>query len=297
MELIHFRVAYGDGSYELCLSRKVNRTPTLNLEHLLAEPRDHPSWACHVFAQLIFRVDVQWVPFFGELEGLLQDLFLHERLWVKRALLADSPVPLSLLSLASHQIVAIFHFPYVYLMDRDVGTPCETLLFSYTNIVVMMIVEGIRVNRSRNCRQVQVNPSLHSHCISFGEESFLVEPELFFGESIDKVRAYFGDVISHGHLMPLISRYSMSQKHHVHFFIRWWHRLLFFGHRGILRPWIPLGRGVRVMKRPLKVQKVLHLRMITVHLKSLHILQYFQSLLFVSRDTIIDAEINGPMYI
>ena len=70
VELIHFRVAYGDGSNELCLSRKVNRTPTLNLEHLLAEPRDHPSRACHVFAQLILRVNVQWVPLLGELEGL-----------------------------------------------------------------------------------------------------------------------------------------------------------------------------------------------------------------------------------
>jgi hypothetical protein len=59
VELIHFRVAYGDGSYELCLSRKVNRTLALNLEHLLAEPRDHPSWTCHVFTQLILRVDVQ----------------------------------------------------------------------------------------------------------------------------------------------------------------------------------------------------------------------------------------------
>jgi hypothetical protein len=54
---------------------------------------------------------------------------------------------------------------------------------------------------------------------------------------------------------------------------------------------------VRVMKRPLKMHKVLHLRMITVHLKSLDILQYFQSLLFISRNPIIDAEINGPMYI
>jgi hypothetical protein len=51
------------------------------------------------------------------------------------------------------------------------------------------------------------------------------------------------------------------------------------------------------MKSSLEVHKVLHLRMITVHLKSLDILQYFQSLLFVSSDTIIDAEINGPMYI
>ena len=206
-------------------------------------------------------------------------------------------MPLSLLGLASHQIVALFHFPHVDLMDRDVGAPCETLLFCYTNIVVMMIVERIRVYRSWNCRQVQVDPGLHGHCISFGEESFLVESELFFGESIDKIRAYFGDVISHGHFLPLVSRYSMSQKHHVHFFIRWWHRFLFFGHRGILRPWIPLGRGVRVMKRPLKMHKVLHLRMITVHLKSLDILQYFQSLLFISRNPIIDAEINGPMYI
>lgn len=119
-------------------------------------------------------------------------------------------MPLSLLGLASHQIVAVFHFPHIYLMDGDVGTSCETLLFCYTNIVVMMIVEGIWVNRSRNCRQVQVNPCLHGHCISFGEESFLVEPELFFGESIDKVRANFGNVISHGHLMPLISRDSMA---------------------------------------------------------------------------------------
>jgi hypothetical protein len=69
VELIHFRVAYGYGSYELCLSRKVNRTPTFNLEHLLAEPRDHPSRACHVFAQLILGVNVQWVPLLGELEG------------------------------------------------------------------------------------------------------------------------------------------------------------------------------------------------------------------------------------
>jgi hypothetical protein len=182
-------------------------------------------------------------------------------------------------------------------MDWDVGAPCETLLFGYTYIVVMMIVEGIWVYRSRNRRQVQVNPCLHGQCISFGEESFLVEPELFFGKSIDKVRANFGNVISHGHLMPLISRYSMSQKHHVHFFFRWWHLFLFFCHRGILRPWISLGRSVRVMKSSLEVHKVLHLRMITVHLKSLDILQYFQSLLFVSSDTIIDAEINGPMYI
>ena len=70
MELIHFGVAYGDGSYELCFSRKVDRTPTLNLEHLPAEPRDHPSRTCHVFTQLILRVDAQRVPLFGELEGI-----------------------------------------------------------------------------------------------------------------------------------------------------------------------------------------------------------------------------------
>ena len=179
-------------------------------------------------------------------------------------------------------------------MDWHVGTPCETLLFSNTNIVVVMIVEGIWVDRSRNRRQVQVNPCLHGHCISFGEESFLIEPELLLGESIDEVWAYLGDVISHGHLMPLISRYSMSQKHHMHFFIRWLHRFLFFGHGVVIRPRISLWWGVRLMKSSLEVHKVLHLRMISVHLKSLHILQYFQSLLFISRNSIIDTEIDGP---
>ena len=49
------------------------------------------------------------------------------------------------------------------------------------------------------------------------------------------------------------------------------------------------------MKRPLEVHKILHLRMITVHLKSLHILQYFDGFVLVSRHPIIDAEINGPI--
>jgi hypothetical protein len=49
------------------------------------------------------------------------------------------------------------------------------------------------------------------------------------------------------------------------------------------------------MKRPLEMHNVLHLGMITVHLKSLHILQYFDSLVLVSRHPIIDAEINGPI--
>ena len=96
-------------------------------------------------------------------------------------------MPLSLFGLVSHQIVAILHFPNVDLMDGHVGTPCETLLFSNTNIVVVMIVEGIWVDRSRNRRQVQVNPCLHGQCISFGEESFLIEPELLLGESIDEI--------------------------------------------------------------------------------------------------------------
>ena len=104
-------------------------------------------------------------------------------------------------------------------------------------------------------------------------------------------------MISHGDLLSLISRYSMSQEHHVDLFSRWWHRFLFLGHRGILRPRIPFGRCVRVMKRPLEVHKVLHLRMITVHLESLHILQYFDSLVLVSRHPIIDAQMNGPKYL
>ena len=84
-------------------------------------------------------------------------------------------MPLSLLSLVSHPIIVHFHFVHVGLMDGDVRTPCETLLCRYAYIVVMMIVEGIGVYRSRDSRQVQVNPCLHGHCISFGEEPFLIE--------------------------------------------------------------------------------------------------------------------------
>ena len=116
-----------------------------------------------------------------------KDLFIGIVLIVKRALFADASVPFALLVLTGNQIIVIFHFLHVALVDRHCGTSDETLLFRNSIFVMMVIMESLWANCSRNCSQIQVYSGLHAHSISLGEEPFLIESKLFFSKPIDEI--------------------------------------------------------------------------------------------------------------